>query len=164
MMTALLIILALVLLLAGLAGAVHPLLPGMPLMFAGTWLLAYSQDYEVIGTTALTVLGLIMALAWTLDYMAGLLGAKFTGASRQALWGSLAGGVVGLFFALPGMVLGPLFGAAAGEFAARRSLWAAGKVGLGTLLGFVAGVVAKLGCALVVLFSIFGLYVYYWLS
>jgi len=25
-------------------------------------------------------------------------------------------------------------------------------------------VVAKLGCALVVLFSIFGLYVYYWLS
>ena len=41
---------------------------------------------------------------------------------------------------------------------------AAGKVGLGTLLGFVAGVVAKLGCALVVLFSIFGLYVYYWLS
>ena len=96
--------------------------------------------------------------------MAGLLGAKFTGASRQALWGSLAGGVVGLFFALPGMVLGPLVGAAAGEFAARRSLWAAGKVGLGTLLGFVAGVVAKLGCALVVLFSIFGLYVYYWLS
>ena len=79
MMTALLIILALVLLLAGLAGAVHPLLPGMPLMFAGTWLLAYSQDYEVIGTTALTVLGLIMALAWTLDYMAGLLRAKFTG-------------------------------------------------------------------------------------
>ena len=73
-MTALLIILALVLLLAGLAGAVHPLLPGMPLMFAGTWLLAYSQDYEVIGTTALTVLGLIMALAWTLDYMAGAVG------------------------------------------------------------------------------------------
>ena len=148
----------------GLAGSIHPLLPGMPLMFAGTWLLAYSQDYEVIGTTALTVLGLIMALAWTLDYVAGLLGAKFTGASKQALWGSLAGGVVGLFFALPGMVLGPLIGAAVGEFAAQRSLWAAGKVGLGTLLGFVAGVVAKLGCALVVLFSIFGLYVYYWLS
>ena len=38
MMTALLIILALVLLLAGLAGSIHPLLPGMPLMFAGTWL------------------------------------------------------------------------------------------------------------------------------
>ena len=84
-MTVLLIILALVLLLAGLAGSIHPLLPGMPLMFAGTWLLAYSQDYEVIGTTALTVLGLIMALAWTLDYVAGLLGAKFTGVRWQAV-------------------------------------------------------------------------------
>lgn len=163
-MTTVLIILALLLLFVGVLGVIHPLLPSMPLMFAGTWLLAYSQNYEVIGSMSLAVLGLIMAVAWLLDYVSGLLGAKFSGASKQALWGSLAGGVVGLFFALPGMVLGPLVGAAAGEFMARRSLWAAGKVSLGTLLGFVAGVVAKLGCALVVLFSIFGLYVYHWLS
>lgn len=163
-MTAILITLALILLLAGLIGSIHPVLPGIPLMFAGTWLLAYSQDYQVIGTTALTVLGILLLLAAALDYVAGLLGAKFSGASREALIGSVAGGIVGLFFALPGMILGPLVGAALGEFWARRSLLAAGKVGIGTFLGFLAGVIAKLGCALVVLFSIAGLYLYHWIA
>lgn len=163
-MTAILITLALILLLLGLLGAIHPALPGMPLMFAGAWLLAYAQDYQVIGSTALIVLGVILALAMAMDYVAGLLGAKFSGASREALWGAVIGGIVGLFFALPGMIFGPLAGAAAGEFWARRDLLKAGKVGAGTFAGFIVGVVAKLGCALVVLFSIFGLYLYDWFS
>lgn len=163
-MTAILITLALILLLVGLLGAAHPALPGMPLMFMGAWLLAYSQDYQVIGSTALIVMGVLLAVAMALDYVSGLLGAKFTGASKEALWGSVIGGLVGLFFALPGMVFGPLVGAAAGEFWARRNLLRAGKVGVGTFIGFIVGVVAKLGCALVVLFSIAGLYIYYWLS
>ena len=44
-----------------------------------------------------------------MDYVASLLGAKCTGASRQALWGAAAGSFAGLFFGLPGLVLGPLF-------------------------------------------------------
>lgn len=163
-MTAILITLALLLLLLGLLGAVHPVLPGMPLMFGGLLLLAYAQDFQVIGATALWVLGIVLALAAAGDYVAGLLGAKFSGASKEALWAALAGGFIGLFFSLPGMILGPLIGAAAGEFWARRSLLAAGKVGLGTFVGFLLGVVVKLGCALVVLFSILGLYVAHWLS
>ena len=47
---------------------------------------------------------------------------------------------------------------------ARRDLLKAGKVGIGTFIGFIAGVVAKLGCALVVVFSIVGLYLYHWIS
>lgn len=163
-MTAILITLALILLLVGLLGAIHPALPGMPLMFAGTWLLAYAQDYQIIGSTALIVLGVILALAMAMDYVSGLLGAKFSGASKQALWGAVIGGILGLFFALPGMIFGPLVGAAAGEFWARRDLLKAGKVGIGTFIGFIAGVVAKLGCALVVVFSIVGLYLYHWIS
>ena len=163
-MTAILITLALILLLVGLLGAIHPALPGMPLMFAGTWLLAYAQDYQIIGSTALIVLGVILALAMAMDYVSGLLGAKFSGASKQALWGAVIGGILGLFFALPGMIFGPLVGAAAGEFWARRDLLKEGKVGIGTFIGFIAGVVAKLGCALVVVFSIVGLYLYHWIS
>lgn len=163
-MTAILITVALLLLLLGLLGAIHPIVPGMPLMFGGLWLLAYAQDFQVIGSTALWVLGVLLLFAAAGDYVAGLLGAKFSGASKEALWAALAGGIIGLFFALPGMILGPLIGAAAGEFWSRRSLLAAGRVGLGTFIGFIVGVVVKLGCALVVMFSILGMYIYHWLT
>jgi len=42
-------------------------------------------------------------------------------------------------------------GAAVGEYAARRCLLQAGKVGIGTFIGFILGVVAKIGTALVII-------------
>lgn len=86
--------------------------------------------------------------------MAGLLGAKFTGASKTALWGSLIGGIIGAFFSIPGLLLGPLLGAGIGEFWARKDVWSAGKVGLGTFIGFILGVVAKLGCAVAIVITL----------
>ena len=153
-MTAILVTLALIFLIVGLLGTILPAIPGLPLMFAGAWLLAYTGDYQIIGTPALIALGILALIGSAMDYVAGLLGAKFTGASKQALWGAFVGGIVGLFFSLPGLILGPLVGAALGEFWARRSLLSAGKVGIGTFIGFIIGVVAKVGCALAILLTI----------
>lgn len=158
-MTSVLVILALICLLAGLFGTIAPALPGLPLMFAGAWLLAYSGDYQVIGTPTLVVLGILVVAGSLLDYVAGLLGAKFSGASKQALWGAFIGSIVGLFFGLLGLIFGPLIGAAIGEFLARRNLLAAGKVGIGTFIGFIIGVVAKVGCALAIVFIITALFI-----
>ncbi len=146
--TSLLVVLALVLLIVGIIGLISPALPGLPLMFAGVWLLAYTSDYQVIGTGTLIVLGVITAIGMAMDFVAGLLGAKFTGASKTALWGAFVGGVIGIFFFIPGMILGPLIGAALGELSERKDLLRAGKVGIGTFIGFIIGVVAKVGCAL----------------
>lgn len=160
-MTLVLVILAIVLLLIGLLGTFMPALPGLPLMFGGAWLLALSSDYQIMGTGTLVTLAILTAFGCGLDYMAGVLGAKHSGASRKAIWGSFIGAIIGLFFALPGMVLGPLIGAAAGEFIARRNLVAAGKVGFSTLIGLVVGVVAKIGCAFAILIIIAVMYLYY---
>ena len=159
-MTAILVTLALIFLIVGLLGTILPAIPGLPLMFAGAWLLAYTGDYQIIGTPALIALGILALIGSAMDYVAGLLGAKFTGASKQALWGAFVGGIVGLFFSLPGLILGPLVGAALGELWARRSLLSAGKVGIGTFIGFIIGVVAKVGCALAILLTIAALFIF----
>ena len=62
------------------------------------------------------------------------------------------------------MIFGPLLGAAVGEFLDKRSLLLAGKVGIGTLIGFILGTIAKIGAALVVLLIILAQYIGHWLA
>ncbi|WP_455037781.1 DUF456 domain-containing protein [Kingella denitrificans] len=162
-MTAL-ILLAILLILIGVSGTLLPALPGLPFLFAGTWLLAYSQDYSVIGSFSVLIVGLICAFGMAMDFMAGVLGAKYTGASKEALWGAAIGGVAGIFFSIPGMIFGPLLGAALGEFLDKRNLLLAGKVGIGTLIGFILGTIAKIGAALVVLLIILAQYIGHWVA
>ncbi len=158
-MTAILITLGLIALLIGLLGTIYPAIPGLGLMFAGAWLLGYAGNYDIIGSNALIFLGIVAVVGTAMDYVAGMLGAKFTGASKTAIWGALIGGIIGAFFSLPGLLLGPLIGAAGGEFWARKDLWSAGKVGIGTFIGFILGVVAKVGCALVILLTLATLFI-----
>lgn len=157
-----LIILAVILLLLGAAGTIFPALPGLPMMFGGAWLLAYTSDYQVVGNVSLLVLGVVCAFGMAMDFVASMLGAKYTGASREALWGAFIGGIVGIPFGLVGLVLGPLLGAALGELLEKRSVLLAGKVGVGTLIGFIIGTVAKIGSALVMLLVVVAQYVAAW--
>jgi uncharacterized protein YqgC (DUF456 family) len=135
----------------GLAGAVIPALPGMPLLFAGLWLGAWIDGYARVGTTTLIVLGVIVALAMTIDFIASALGAKKVGASPQAIWGSVIGSIVGMFFGLPGIILGPFVGAVLGELSARKNMSQAANVGFATWMGLLFGTLAKLALSLVML-------------
>ncbi len=159
-MTVFLIILGIAALAAGLFGTVYPALPGLILMFVGAWLLGYADGYQTIGGGTIAAVGILAALGTATDYVAGVLGAKFTGASREALWGSFFGGIAGAFFGIPGLLLGPLLGAAAGEFAARREALRAGKVGLGAFVGFIVGTAAKIGCAAAIVLTLLGVWFY----
>lgn len=158
------IILAIILLIVGAAGTVFPALPGLPLMFGGAWLLAYSSDYQIVGSFSVLILGMVCAIGMAMDFVAGVLGAKYTGASKEALWGAFIGGLAGLFLGLVGLVLGPLLGAAIGELLAKRNILLAGKVGIGTFIGFIVGTVAKIGAALVVLLVVLAQYVAHWVA
>jgi uncharacterized protein YqgC (DUF456 family) len=61
----------------------------------------------------------------------------------------MVGAVAGLFFPLPGLIIGPIVGAIAGEFVAGKRLVSAGRAGWGTLLGNLAGMLGKLAIGLV---------------
>lgn len=153
-MTAILIILGLIAIAVGIFGTIYPALPGLGLMFVGAWLLGYAGDYQVFGSGTLIFLAVVAIFGTAMDYVAGALGAKYTGASKTAVWGAFIGGIVGAFFAIPGLLLGPLIGAASGEFIARKDSWQASKVGIGTFIGFIIGTVAKIGCALTIMLTV----------
>lgn len=137
------------LIVAGLAGTVLPALPGTALVLAGIVLGAWIDDFTRVGPWTLAVIALLAVAAWLLDYAAGLLGAKRAGASRQALWGAALGTVAGLFAGLVGVLFLPLVGAAVGEYLARRDHQHAARVGLSTWLGLMAGLLAKVVIAFV---------------
>ena len=87
-------------------------------------------------------------LIYAVDFIAGALGAKRFGASTRAIVGASIGAVVGLFFGIPAVLLGPFIGAVVGELSVQRNLIAAGKAGIGTTIGLALGVAAKLAVAL----------------
>lgn len=134
---------AVVLVIVGLVGTVLPVLPGVLLVFAGLFVAAWAGGFARVGYGTLAVIGVLGVLSLAADFIASLLGAKRVGASPQALVGAAIGGGIGLFFGIPGLLLGPFLGAALGEYVARGRLVQAGKVGVGTWVGLIVAAIAK---------------------
>lgn len=148
-------ILSAALILAGLAGTVLPALPGTLFVLAGIVLGAWIDDFNRIGGLSIAAVSVLAVLAWALDYLAGLLGARRAGASTLAIVGAALGTVVGIFMGLVGVLFMPLVGAAIGELIARRDQQRALKVGVATWIGIMAGLVAKV----VIAFMMIGIFV-----
>ena len=135
---------AAILVVAGIAGTLIPAVPGTLLVFAGLFLAAWGDGFARVGAGGLAVIGFLAALSWAIDFAGAALGARRVGASPLGLAGATLGAFAGLFFGIPGLILGPFLGAVAGELAARGSLVRAGKVGAAAWLGLVAAAIAKL--------------------
>jgi uncharacterized protein YqgC (DUF456 family) len=129
---------------AGIAGTVLPLVPGAPLVFLGLLLAAWIDEFQRVGAVTLTVLALLTLGSFAIELWAARHGARRVGASGLAIFGAVVGSVIGLFFSLPGVVIGPFAGAFAGEYLARRNLRQAGRAGLGTWLGLVLATAGRL--------------------
>ena len=159
MTSAALWILAIALILVGALGIVLPALPGIPLMFAGMVVAAAIDDFQRIGWITLTVLGFLTLFSVIVEFAASALGARHVGASRQAVWGALLGTVIGIFFGIPGLLLGPFIGAVVAELSVHGRLEQAGRVGIATWLGLIFGTLVKIAIA----FAMLGIFVFAYL-
>jgi uncharacterized protein len=148
-------ILAIVLMVVGAAGIILPALPGIPLMFAGMVVAAAIDDFQRIGWITLSVLGFLTVFSVVMEFAASALGAKHVGASKQAIWGALLGTVVGIFFGIPGLVLGPFIGAVIAELAAHGQIDRASRVGVATWIGLIFGTLVKIAIA----FAMIGIFI-----
>lgn len=153
-MTPLLWVMSLILVGVGIAGVIIPGLPGTPLVFGGLLLAAWADGFQSVGAGIIILLAVLTILAFVVDFIAGSLGAKRAGASREAVIGAALGTLVGIFFGLVGVVFGPFAGAVLGEFMARRNLEQAGRAGLATWIGFILGI----GVKLVLAFTMVGIF------
>ncbi|MDO4905594.1 MAG: DUF456 domain-containing protein [Lautropia sp.] len=132
------------LIITGIVGTIIPALPGVGLIFGGILLGAWIDDFTVISIGAVIACGVIALIAWMMEYIAGILGAKKVGASREAIIGSLIGTIAGIFSGLWGLLFMPLLGAAIGQYIVDRDLIRARNVGIATWLGMVIGMLAKI--------------------
>lgn len=154
-MNTLLWIVAVLLIIAGVAGAVLPALPGVPLIFVGMLLAAWINGFQLISVFTVVVMGILTVLAIVVDYVAATLSAKRAGASKQGMIGAVVGTIVGLLTGFWGLVFMPLLGAAIGEWIAHKDMFRAGKVGAATWFGMLMAITVKLAVA----FTMVGVFV-----
>lgn len=137
------------LVLAGLVGCVVPLLPGTTLILGAVLL----QKLLLPGTLSWGVFAWIAGF-WLLSVLADLactlVGTRLLGGTKWGMAGATGGALAGMFFSLPALVLGTIFGAVLAEkWLGRQSMDESLRSGAGAALGLVLGTFARLGCALV---------------
>lgn len=150
-----LIVVAFLLILVGAVGCVLPVLPGIPLAYGGLLMAQLTNQVNFSIGQLLSWLFLVIALQ-LLDYVAPMLGSKYSGGSAIGNRGCVAGTVLGLFFMPWGIIAGPFIGAVVGEILGGHDLASAIKAGIGTFLGLLLGVLLKLALCLYFLVVLIG--------
>lgn len=145
------------LMLAGLAGAVLPFLPGAPLILLGAGIYAVATDFATIGWGRIAILAALAVLGYALHHLAGVIGARRYGGSRWAVAGAVVGVLVGIWFGPLGLLLGPILGAVAGELLWSGDVESSVRSGFGTALGVIAGAIAHFAIAV----AMVGLFVWW---
>jgi len=135
--------LTLIIMLIGLIGSVVPVLPGTPVVLIAAICHRLYFGEASISNLLLVVLVMLTGLSLLLDFVASVLGAKKFGATWRGMTGAIIGGMVGLFFNLPGIILGPFLGAMILEMTGGKELKLAAKAGAGAVIGLLLGVVGK---------------------
>jgi uncharacterized protein YqgC (DUF456 family) len=137
------------LLLVGLIGSVLPLLPGPFLIFIAGVLHTLLLPEHGMGWVGIAILVLLLVVSYFVDMAAGAMGARWFGASRWGIMGVFVGGIIGLFFAPLGFIVGPLIGGLAFELIfAKKRMAPAVKSTWGTLLGTGLGLAVRFALAL----------------
>jgi uncharacterized protein YqgC (DUF456 family) len=148
--------LVLLVMLGGLVGSVVPGVPGTPLVLVAA--IAHRLYFGAAGASIWVLAGLVALtlLSLAFDYLASMIGAKKLGATWRGILGAVLGGVVGIFFSFPGIIVGPFVGALLLEMLGGREFKPAARAGLGALVGLLAGAVGKLAVctAMIGLFSV----------
>ncbi|MEM1157037.1 MAG: DUF456 domain-containing protein [Verrucomicrobiota bacterium] len=140
------------LLIAGIAGSILPVIPGSPLVLAGAILHKLLFPEATEWWLIVLLIGAVV-LAVVLEWLGGMLGAKYFGSSKWGIIGALVGGLIGLFFSLLGILIGPIIGAVLFEWClAKKEPLLAAKAGLGVIVGIVgANVTHFIICLLMVI-------------
>lgn len=138
----------------GLSGLLLPVVPGAPLLFLGLLFGAWAENFRYVGVGTLLFLAAMAAMTYVVEYAASILGVRRYGGSKRAMAGAAAGGIIGLFLGIPGILFGPFAGAVVGELSLRRSLNEAGRAGIGSVVGLAIGLAGKfaIGIAMIGLF------------
>jgi uncharacterized protein len=139
---------ALLIMVIGFIGSFVPGIPSTPLVLAAAIGHKIYFRETGVGWMVMTILVAITVCSMVMDYLASIYGAKKLGATWRGAVGAVLGGIVGLFFAFPGLLIGPFLGAFGLEMLGGRTWRDSGKAGAGATLGLIAGALGKMAACL----------------
>ena len=148
----LILIISLLIMLGGLSGIVFPVIPSTPMIWLGVFIYAVCDGFESINWLLLLIFAVLTIISLVLDYLGGIIGAKKYGATKWGMIGSVIGGIGGFFMGgIIGLIFGPFFGAVLLELIFDKDITGAFKSGVGTLVGFLGGAIAKLAIGVIII-------------
>ena len=154
-METVIIILAILAGVIGIAGSIIPGLPGPPVSWVGL-LLLFLWGPEEMPTKTLIIWGAVMVAVSIIDYLVPMYFTKMTGGSRYAERGAMVGLLLGIIFTPIGMILGSFLGAFLSElYWGGKSAGAALKAALGSFLGFITDTGLKTIVSVLIIWRIF---------
>ncbi len=137
-MDIILLCLAAILMLVGILGSFLPMLPGIPVSWAGLLLLHLTSvvpmNYTYLGITLLVTI-----IIFALQYAIPALGTKYLGGSKQGMFGATIGLFAGIFIPIPfAILIAPFVGAYLGEILNKADSRSALKAASGSFIGLLA--------------------------
>ncbi|MFA6535992.1 MAG: DUF456 domain-containing protein [Candidatus Paceibacterota bacterium] len=133
-----------VLMLPALGLVFIPFAPTLPYLVLVSLIFSALGSFKALTFKELGVLGLLWLISILVDSFSGLLGARYGGASRQAMLWGLIGALVGSFLLPFGPLAGLFLGVLIGEIYGRRGPKSALKAATGSLIGTLAGIIINL--------------------
>ena len=131
--------------LIGMVGTFIPVLPATLIIFVGSVIATLMDGFQPWPDLPFLIsFAVITLLISLIDNFASAWGARRYGGSRQAGWGALVGGLLGILIPF-GLIVGPLAGALLAELLIVKKPFAeALRAAWGTLIGLLTGIAAKL--------------------
>lgn len=131
--------------LLGTAGALLPILPGIPIALAAIWFYGFYTNFQTVSIFGAAIFSFLTLLTILLDVFAPALGAKGYKSSKWGVIGAILGGIFGIFIMGPiGALAGPLVGGFVGELLHAANAQQAMRAAMGAFIGMLIGSVFKL--------------------
>lgn len=139
------VIIATILMIVGAVGTIAPILPGVPLCWAGLLVLKFTPSVsDKISWVTIIILGVLTIAVTIIDNILPVWGTKKMGGNKKVVWGATIGLLVGFFFGPLGIIFGPFVGALGGSLLSGNKIMPAAKQASGAFLGYIAGLTLKL--------------------
>ena len=141
----------------GSVGLISMGLPGNLLLFFSVLAYAALSGFLYLSYESLAIVLVLILLAESVEFLAGLFGAKKEKASKRAMvsavFGGFCGAVIGssivpLIGSIIGLVCGGFLGSYLAEYSKAKDKDKAGRVAVGVAVGQMTGVLAKIVLAL----------------
>ncbi len=133
------------LIIAGIAGCIFSVIPGLILSYISLILLSFVHHLESYSPRFLILMGIVVSVITALDFLVPKWRKKKYGASRPGMLISVIGMLIGLWLFPPwGIIIGAFIGGLIGEILVRKQEKSAFKAGAGVFIGTIFGIMLKI--------------------